>query len=268
LSQRVQLALTVAAVALAAAGAVVGVTLETRDNPPKLHPQPGKPPVPATLPGPLGAQLQQAFAHWPHGSVPALERLGQQHPKDPLVQLYLGIGLFWAGYTNEAGQALEQVKKKGVGYDTRWEVAADNILHPQFAPNYPIFQPLRPNPLLARGSRLQLEGHQHSAERLYLRAAARAPGDDEAQVAAAVGAFDKDDLTPAFSRLGPLTRRFPKSQLVRFYLGELLAWTDQRTEACSQFEKTVALGPSSDLARSAKSFLGRACAGGTGGAKK
>ena len=51
MSQRVQLALTVAAVAVAAAGAVVGITLGTRDHPPKLHPQPGKPPVPAKLPG-------------------------------------------------------------------------------------------------------------------------------------------------------------------------------------------------------------------------
>src|SRR4029077_2441964 len=58
LSQRVQLALTVAAGAVAAAGGGVGITLQTRDNPPKLHPQPGKPPVPARLPGAVGAQIQ------------------------------------------------------------------------------------------------------------------------------------------------------------------------------------------------------------------
>jgi len=268
LSQRVQLALTVAAVALAAAGAVVGVTLETRDNPPKLHPQPGKPPVPATLPGPLGAQLQQAFAHWPHGSVPALERLGQQHPKDPLVQLYLGIGLFWAGYTNEAGQALEQVKKKGVGYDTPWEIAADNVLHSQFFAGYPVFTPVRPNPLLSRGSRLQQQGHQHSAERLYLEAARRAPNDDQAQVAAAVGRFDKDKLNASFSQLGPLTQRFPRSQVVRFYLGLLLAWTAQRDAAVNQFERTVELGPNTSLGRSAQAFIDRVRTGGTGAPKK
>src|SRR5262249_58965596 len=117
----------------------------------------------SALPGAVGAQVRQAFVDWPHGSVATLSRLGQQHPKNPIVQLYLGIGLFWAGYTNAAGQALEQVKKKGIGYDTRWEVAADNILHPQFAPNDPIFQPIRPNPLLEQGSRLQQEGRQHSA---------------------------------------------------------------------------------------------------------
>src|SRR5207247_1365989 len=105
LSQRLQLVVTVAAVAVAAAGAVIGVTLETRDNPPKLHPQPGKPPVPAKLPGPVGAEIMKALADWPHGSVAALERLGQQHPKSPLVQLYRGIGLLWAGYTSESETA-------------------------------------------------------------------------------------------------------------------------------------------------------------------
>ena len=48
------------------------------------------------------------------------------------------------------------------------------------------------------------QGHQHSAERLYARAARLHPDDDEAQVAAAVGRFDEDDLSASFSRLGPL----------------------------------------------------------------
>ena len=267
MSPRVQLALTVAAVAVAAAGAAVGITLETRDHPPKLHPQPGKPPVPASLPGPLGAEIRRAFADWPDGSLATLERLGQQNPRSPLVQLYRGIGLFWAGYTNDAGAALERAKK--LGRDTRWELAADNILHPQYFTNYPIFTPVRPNALLSRGSRLQAQGHQHSAERVYQAAARRAPADDEAQVAAAVGLFDKDDLTPAFSHLGPLTRRFPRSQSVRFYLGLLLAWTGQRDPSCAQFRRTVALGRATELGRSARAFLAKACpADGTNGASK
>jgi tetratricopeptide (TPR) repeat protein len=266
LSQRLQLALTVAAVALAAAGAVVGITLETRDNPPKLHPQPGKPPVPESLPGPVGAQIMKALADWPHGSVATLERLGQQHPKSPLVQLYRGIGLLWAGYTNESEAALERTKK--LGRDTRWEIAADNILHPQYFGGYPVFSPIKRNALLQQGSRLQAQGHQHSAERVYLRAARRAPSDDEAQVAAAVGRFDKDDLAASFSRLGPLTQRFPRSQVVRFYLGLLLAWTAQRDEALVEFKRAYALGPATELGQGAKQFIDRVGGGGTDGSNK
>jgi predicted Zn-dependent protease len=253
-------------VAVAAAGGVVGVTLATRDHPPKLHPQPGKPPVPKSLPGPLGAEILRAVANWPDGSLAKLERLGQQHPKNALVQLYRGIGLLWAGYTNQAASVLERTKK--IGRDTTYEIAADNILHPEYFGGYPIFAPIRPNRLLEQGSRLQAQGHQHSAERLYLRAARQAPGDDEAQVAAAVGRFDKSNLGEAFSHLGPLARRFPRSQVVRFYLGLLLAWTNQRGEAILQFRAAYDLGPTTELGRGAKDFVDRVTAAGTGSPKK
>ena len=268
MSSRLELSITVAAVALAAAGAVVAITLATRDHPPSLHPQPGKPPVPANVPGPGGAAIRQAFAQWPKGSLDTLERLSQDQPKSPVVQLYLGIGLLWAGYDREAEAALEQVKKRGIGYDTPWEIAADNVLHPQFFAGYPVFTPVRPNALLAQGSVLQQQGHQHSAERIYQRAASLSPGDDQAQVAAAVGRFDKDNLSASFSQLGPLTRRFPRSQVVRFYLGYLLAWTGQRDPAVAQFRKAIALGPNTSLGRSAKAFIDRVQSSGTGSAKK
>jgi tetratricopeptide (TPR) repeat protein len=253
-------------VALAAAGTVVAVTLATRDHPPSLHPQPGKPPVPANVPGPGGAAIRQAFVQWPKGSLDTLQRLGQDYPKSPTVQLYLGIGLVWEGYDREAETALNAAKK--YGRDTPWEIAADNVLHPQFFAGYPVFSPVRPNALLSRGARLQVQGHQHSAERVFQRAARLAPGDDEAAVAAAVGRFDKDDLAASFSQLGPLTRRFPQSQIVRFYLGLLLAWTGQRDGAITQFQRAVSLGPKTELGRSAQAFIDRARAGGTGSAKK
>jgi tetratricopeptide (TPR) repeat protein len=134
-------------------------------------------------------------------------------------------------------------------------VRADDLLHPEFFPGYPIFDPLRPNALLTRGSELQQQGRQHSARRTFERAARRDPENDEAQVAAAVARFDKDNLNASFSRLGPLTRRFPESQTVRFYLGLLLAWTAQRDAAVEQFDKTVELGPETQLGRAAAQFL-------------
>jgi tetratricopeptide (TPR) repeat protein len=266
LSPRLELAITVAAVALAAAGIVVGITLMTRDNPPSLQPQPGKPPVPASVPGPAGAQIRQAFVDWPHGSLETLQRLGQEYPASAVVQLYRGIGLVWAGYIGEAERALERAKT--LGKDTQLEITADNVLHPQFFAGYPVFTPTKPNALLTQGANLQAQGHQHSAERVYQRAARLAPNDDEAQVAAAVGLFDKDNLTASFSHLGPLTRRFPHSQSVRFYLGLLLAWTGERDSAVAQFKRAVALGPKTPLGKSAQDFIDRVTSAGTGGAKK
>src|SRR5438128_3915927 len=136
---RVQIAIAVAVAAVAAGGAVVVITLETRDTPPKLQPQAGKPPAPpANLPGPFAPAIRQAFRDWPHGSIDLLERLSQEYPRSPVVQLYLGIGLAWAGYYGEANIALEQAKKHG--RDTPTEVTADTWLHPSFVPNDPPFE--------------------------------------------------------------------------------------------------------------------------------
>jgi tetratricopeptide (TPR) repeat protein len=264
---RSQLLLTVAAAAIAAAGAVVGITLATRNSPAQLHPQSGKPPVPKTFPSPASKAMHTAFVSWPDGSVQTMVKLARIHPKDPVVQFYTGVALFWAGYAGDASAALERAKT--IGRDTIWELKADSLLHPQYLQNAPIFVPTRPNQLLTRGSREQQLGHQHSAERLYRRAARLAPGDDEAQVAAAVALFDKDDLTASFSALGPLTQRFPRSQSVRFYLGILLAWTGERDAAVAQFRKVLDLGPRTILGRQARSFLSKVGAtAGTGSATK
>ena len=60
---------------------------------------------------------------------------------------------------------------------------------------------------------------------------------------------------PAFSHLGPLVRRFPESQSVRFHLGLLLAWTGQRQQAVKEFNDAVALGPTTVLGKQAAAFL-------------
>jgi hypothetical protein len=197
-----------------------------------------------------------------------METLGREYRRDPVVQLYLGIALVWAGYDADATSVLEHVKTKGVGWDTPWEILADNLLYPQYYLNDPRFTPAGSDPLLQRGAILQAQGHQHSAEHLYQVAAKRAPGNAEAQVAAAVGRFDKGDLSASFSRLGPLTKRFPRSQSVRYYLGLLLAWTGQRDPSVAQFKKTVALGKGTPLGVSAQAFLSKLAKLGTAPAGK
>src|SRR2546430_15346074 len=124
--------------------------------------------------------------------------------------------------------------------------------------------PSRPAPRApprARGPRLQAAGHQRSAERVWARAARLRPGDDEAQVAAAVGLYDKDAPLRAFGRLGPLTARFPRSQSVRLHLALLLAWQGDRVRATRQFRAAARLGPKTVLGREANVFLDRLGAG-------
>jgi hypothetical protein len=262
MTPRTRVLVVVAAASAAAATAVVGVTLATRQHPAQPHARPGKPPAAIYFASPAAARIRAAFRAWPDHGLDELERLGRERPGDPVVQFNLGLARLWAGYDADAVAALRTAKK--VGRDTAYEVKADNLLHPQFfSAGYPVFQPTRRDSLLVAGVLAQQAYHQHTAERLYARAARLRPGDDEAQVAAAVGLFDMDHLDRAFGRLGPLTRRFPRSQSVRFHLGLLLAWTGQRDRAASQFRRAAALGRRTLLGREAQRFLVRLENGGT-----
>ena len=254
-SSRLALFLAVGLLAVAAAGTVVGVTLATRQDPVQPEVLEGKPPVGDDLTTPAANEIRAAFESWPDGSIDTMQRLGREYPNDPQVQLYRGIALIWAGYPGESGPVLRTAKR--AGRDTIWEIRADDLLHPQYFTGYPLYEPVGPDPLLRRGSQLQAQGHQHSAARVFQQAATRSPNDPEALVAAAVARFDKEDPSASFSRLGPLTRRFPESQAVRFYLGLMLAWVGEGDEAVEQFRAAVELGPGTERGRAAASFLER-----------
>jgi Flp pilus assembly protein TadD len=111
--------------------------------------------------------------------------------------------------------------------------------------------------LLARGVRLQYEGRPISAERLFARAAALAPDDPDAQVAAAVGLYDKDKPAAAFSRLGPLVRRFPHAQTVRYHLGILSIWLGTFGQARKELRLALAENPKSTYGKEARLLLKR-----------
>jgi tetratricopeptide (TPR) repeat protein len=261
-SPRLQIFLTVAVLALMAAGTAVAITVATRQSPVQPKALEGKPPLGPVIPSPAEKQIRQAYKSWPKGSIAAMERLGREYPKDPVVQLYRGLALYWAGYLADAEVVLRSAKK--IGRDTPWEVQADNLLHPQFQINYPTFVPTRADPLLEQGARLQTQGKQHSALEVFEQAARKRPKDCDAAVAVAVAHFDKDRLDASFSRLGPLTRKFPRCQTVRYYLGLLLAWTGQRDPAIVQFQKAVELGPNTERGKGAAEFL-KSVTGGGGG---
>jgi tetratricopeptide (TPR) repeat protein len=177
-----------------------------------------------------------------------LEQLALERRDDSLVYLHLGFARLWAGRTAEATTAWREAAQAQP--DSASAQRADTALHPNFPPGQPFFVPSFPPPAgldelsppaqlaaLARDARqpdvhakllyglaLQRLGHRLSAQQQYDAAARLAPRDPEALVAAAVARFDKSRPAEAFSRLGPLTRRFPKAATVRFHLGVLLLW--------------------------------------------
>jgi len=241
-----------------AVGVVVGLTLRTRDTVTQPSPFPGKPPVPTGLSGPSGAAIEQAFRTWPNGSINEVQKLGLEYPENAVVQYFRGVALLWAGYPVDAQAALQFAKK--LGTNTIIQGRADNLLHPGYyqptnANPYPIFQPIEKNALLERGSLVQQEGHQESAEKLFAQAAKLDPNDPQAATAAAVALFDESNIEPSISDLGMLTGRFPHSQIVRYYLGLLLAWTGQPSAAIPQFEDAVKFGPTTAIGKAARTLL-------------
>lgn len=229
----------------------------------------------------LNARVGSALARWPDGSVERLEKLARAHPRVALVHLNLGLALFWAGRRDEALVAWRAASR--VEPDSVSSVRASDLLHPNsprglptFVPSFqPPTQPARLSPArqlerlagaartggvrarLLYGVALQRVGKPRSAERVYAAAAALDRTNVEAQVAAAVGRFTKERPERAFSRLGPLARRYPREPTVRFHLGLLLLWLGELEESKRQLALASATGERDPLAREADRFLRR-----------
>ena len=268
MSPTVRVRLLVLLAAVAAAAVVAGVVYATRQDPaqPKVACR-SKPVIIRGVRSPEIAAVRAAMARPARAAARTLQPLSQARPNDPVVLFNYAFALYCGGYAQEAATAFRQAKK--AGYDTFYEIESDVLLHPQFfTDGYPPFQYTGRDPLLLAGALKQRQGHQHSAEKLWAKAARLHPNDDLAQVAAAVGRFDMDNLSASFSHLGPLVGRFPKSQTVRFYLGLLLAWTGQRDQAVIEFRAARKLGPQTALGKQASAFLSRLVTGGTNGSKR
>jgi tetratricopeptide (TPR) repeat protein len=227
------------------------------------------------------ALIGQAFAAWPDGSVSRVERLGAEHPRSAVVQLHVGLVRFWAGRTEEAFSAWRTAVREQP--DSASAIRANDLLHPDSPQGLPLFLPGFSPPkrlaelpppkqfdVLERAARgddvrakllyglaLQRLGRPVSAEREYAAAAALAPRSAEAQVAAAVGRYRKDAPQRAFSRLGPLTRKFPRAATVRFHLGLLLLWLGRVDDAKRQLVLARRLEPGSMHAEESSRILVR-----------
>jgi Flp pilus assembly protein TadD len=227
----------------------------------------------------LEADVGAALASWPSGTVKRLQTLAAQHPGSSLVALHLGFALYWSHRDQEAETAWRAAEK--LQPDTPYSVRAGNVLHPRLAPYLPTFVPSFQAPrgievlppalevgALERASRhggahakilygvaLQKLGRPVSAERQFAAAARASPNDPEARAAAAVGLFDKDNPSLAFSRLGPLVRVFPHAQTVRLHLGVLLLWIADVERARKELRLARSEGPHSPLGQVASQYL-------------
>jgi hypothetical protein len=278
-SARVKVYAVVGAVAAAAAASVVVLTAVTADHLPKPR---AAPPFAAdwTVPRPLAAEVHAAITGWPDSTLARLQVLAAKHPRSAFVHLHFGLAKYSS--RDDAGALAQWQTAKRVDPDTPSAVLADNFLHPNSPRGLPQFFPpfdiggrtlgalaaaaRRPDvrAKLAYGVALQRLERPVSAERQFAAAAALAPNDPEAQVAAAVGRFDKDRPALAFSRLGPLTRRFPHSQTVRFHLGLLSIWIRDFADARRQLRLVVTDGPKTPFAVEARTLLKSLGSVGTG----
>jgi len=226
----------------------------------------------------LEAKVGSALASWPEGSLDRLEQLAKLYPEIAVVQLHLGLARLWANQGDPVAAWRATIDAEP---DTPYAIVAGNLLHPQLPRGLPAFIPsfaasseitrLPPARQLAAlrraaegggvqerllyGVGLQRVGRPVSASRAFAEAARHTPGNVEAQVADAVGRFDKDAPERAFGLLGPLTRKYPDEPSVRFHLGVLLLWTGRVDASKRQFRLAARAQPGSPLAREAARYL-------------
>jgi tetratricopeptide (TPR) repeat protein len=87
----------------------------------------------------LGARVGAALARWPRGTITDLDGLARANPRSAFVRLHLGLAFAWARRDTEAQQAWRAAER--VGPDSPSAVRAESLLHPELAPGLPVFVP-------------------------------------------------------------------------------------------------------------------------------
>jgi tetratricopeptide (TPR) repeat protein len=259
MSPRLRVWLVVGAAAIAAAAIAVGVTVATRSDVDKGTSKP--PPFVAdpTAPAKVSDDVRRALEAWPAGTVRRLRILAAHYPHSALVRFELGLALAFGGNETDASRAWHESRR--VQPDSPSAVHATDLLHPNTPSGLPPFVPsfARARTLaqrhLLRGAAFQQALRPVSAEREFAAAARAAPNDPEALTAEAVGLYDKEKPAAAFSHLGPLARRFPHAQTVRFHLGLLLIYLGDIAQAKHELALARAEGPRTPLGKRAQTLL-------------
>ena len=208
----------------------------------------------------LEARVGRAVRRLARRTVDRLDQLAGLHPTSAVVQLHLGLGavLGAAGGSRgclaccRRGRAGHAVRRRGrqpalpavrartcrVFVPSASLPARSGRAHARRAARRAGAARARRRQARRRlfyGVALQRLGHQLSAERgCSARARAGARPTPRRRSRPPSARFDKARPAAAFSRLGPLTRRFPQAATVRFHLGLLLLWSGQVKEAQRQ----------------------------------
>ena len=150
--------------------------------------------------------------------------LAREHPRSSLAQLELGLAFFWQGRFAQAEDAWRKARR--LEPDTSYAVRAEDLLYPRYFTGHPPFSPSFASPpeldRLSPPKQLaflaaRARGRDAHAKLLYgaallrssaarlgrarvRRGGALAPDDPDAQVAAAVGLFDKAQARRSPSR--------------------------------------------------------------------
>lgn len=232
-------------------------------------------------PASVEAKVGAAIARWPNGTVDRLRALTASHPDSALVRLHLGLSLYASGDDASASAQWREAEQRDP--DSPSALRAEDLLHPDMAPGRPFFYPASAAPPaivklppaeqlqelrraavrggaeenLLYGVALQRIGRPVSALAAFDHALAVEPQSVAAQVAAAVGRFDKDDPAAAFSRLGPLARAHPRAAVVRFHLGLLLLWIRDVKDARTQLQRAADVDRRGIYGREARGLLSR-----------
>jgi hypothetical protein len=85
------------------------------------------------------AQVGDAFAGWPAGTLARLRGLAAQDEASSFVQLHLALALLWSGEDGAAVAALQRATKAQP--DTQSALTAEDLLHPNMVPGMPVFEP-------------------------------------------------------------------------------------------------------------------------------
>jgi tetratricopeptide (TPR) repeat protein len=212
--------------------------------------------------------------------VSRLDSLAAGEPASSLVLFHLGLAQLASGDREAAVASWKEAER--VDPDSPAALRAEDVLHPEFAPGRPPFvapldappelEGLSPEEQLAElerlarnggveerlryGIALQRVGRPVSAREAFASALEADARSLPARVAAALGRFDKDDPSQAFSRLGPLADS-DEDGVVRYHLGLALSWIGQVEEAQRQLRLARDADPDGFYGREAARLLER-----------
>ena len=192
--------------------------------------------------------MREALQAWPAGTVRRLRILAERYPRSALVRLELGLALALSGQQADATRAWQAAER--VQPDSPRPCARRTSAIPDTPPGLPPFVPSftqrddrgpAPSSCAAPPSSRRCGPSPPSAS--SPRPRRLAPNDPEALTAAAVGLYDKDRPRSLSRASGPLARRFPQAQTVRFHLGLLLIYFGDLRQARRELALARAQGP-------------------------